>query len=340
MSQEIFQDILRGFRDMLILAMDIGKTKTLAILVDEKGDIHGRALSGPSGMWLNKEKIMKNVKQAIEDCLARKRISIEQVDIVSISWADLDTREDWQNAWNIIEQIGLERGRVIIEHDVVSAYYTVTWGKPGVAVIAGTGSIAYGVNKYGEKMIASGWGWLIGDEGSAYWIAIRALNAVSRAYDGRGEQTLLTDKVKKYFLTEEKTEILTKIYKEMKGDPTEIAKMAKIVDEAAAEGDKIAVKILSEAGRELAECVLAIARGLRMENDDIIVGGVGGVFRSKIVNETFNKILRIKLPNARIRGPFIGDTPIIGPIIIALKKRNVPITTGFIDKIMKNIKQE
>jgi N-acetylglucosamine kinase-like BadF-type ATPase len=325
---------------MLILAMDIGKTKTLAVLVDEGGNVYGRALSGPSGMWLMEERVVKNVRQAIEGCLAYEGIKHEQVDVISISWADLDTREDWQNAWNVVKKIGLQSERVIIEHDVVSAYYTVTWGEPGVAVIAGTGSIAYGVNKYGEKMIASGWGWLIGDEGSAYWIAIRALNAVSRAYDGRGEQTLLTDKVKKVFFDGGKTEILTKIYKEMKGDPTEIAKMAKIVDEAAAEGDKIAVKILSEAGRELAECVLAIARGLRMENDDIIVGGVGGVFRSKIVNETFNKILRIKLPNARIRGPFIGDTPIIGPIIIALKKRDMPITTGFIDKIMKNIEQE
>jgi len=287
---------------MKILAIDIGKTKTFAIITDEKGNVQTKSVSGPSGAWLEENVIIKNVREAIESCLSKTGLNLSELDLISISWSDLDTKQDWVNAWKIVEKIGLIREKVIVEHDAVAAYYAVTWGEPGIAVIAGTGSIAYGINKRGERMRASGWGWLIGDEGSAYWIAVKALNAISRAYDGRGEKTLLTEKVKKRLSIREELEIMIKIYKEMQCDITEISKIAEIVDEAATEGDKVALDILKEAGKELALCVTSIAKRLKMENDKIIVGGVGSVFKCKTVNNTFNEILKLKLPNAKIRG--------------------------------------
>jgi N-acetylglucosamine kinase-like BadF-type ATPase len=322
---------------MKILAMDIGKTKTFAVLVDENGGVHAKAVSGPSGAWLEEEVIIKNVCEAIEGCLSKAGLRKDELDLVSIGWSDLDTRRDWENAWKIVEKIGLRREKTIVEHDAVTAYYAVTLGEPGVAVIAGTGSIAYGVNRYGERMRSSGWGWLIGDEGSAYWIAVRALNAVSRAYDGRGEETALTGKLKKYFSIEEELEIMTKVYKEMRCNITEISKIAEIVDEAALEGDRVAKDILKEAGRELASCALSIARRLRMEDDDIVVGGVGSVFKSKTVNSTFNKTLRMKLPNARIREPLTGQVAIWGPIAVALKRQGLHITANLMKKILEGV---
>jgi len=94
---------------------------------------------------------------------------------------------------------------------------------------------------------------------------------------------------------------------------------------------------LSEDGEELAECILAIAKRLNMEKDDIVVGGVGSVFKSKRVNETFNRILNMKLPNARIRGPFTGQMAILGPTIIALKRHGLSIRTDIVGKILGKI---
>ncbi|MCD6536670.1 MAG: hypothetical protein J7K49_06560 [Thaumarchaeota archaeon] len=324
---------------MRILVMDIGKTKTFAIIIDEAGQVYAKAVTGPSGMWLKEETIVKNVREAIRECLSKGNLSLDELDLISISWADLDTKADWENAWRIAEKLGLRKEKTIIEHDAVAAYYAVTWGKPGIAMIAGTGSIGFGINKRGERARSGGWGWIIGDEGSAYWIAIKALNAVSRAYDGRGEKTILSKKLKEYFSIENELEILTKIYKEMGGEVKEIAKIAKIVDEAANEGDIIARRIMEEAGKELALCVLSIAKRLNMEKDEIIVGGIGGVYKSKHVRRVFHKLLEENLPNAEIREPLTGYTPILGPIIIAFKKLNIPLSEERVESILASLSE-
>ncbi|MBS7660212.1 hypothetical protein KEJ28_06005, partial [Candidatus Bathyarchaeota archaeon] len=132
-------------------------------------------------------------------------------------------------------------------------------------------------------------------------MAVKALNAISRAYDGRGEKTILSKMVSEYFGVKNELEILDKVYKELRGDPTEISRIAKIVDEAAHKGDKVAENILEEAGRELALTALCIIKGLGMENEKIIVGGLGSVFKSKIVKENFIKTIREKAPNIRIK---------------------------------------
>lgn len=322
---------------MAILCMDIGKTKTLAIVLDYNGNILGKCSTGPSGMWLKEEVVIKNVKEAIEKCLSISNIKLEDIDLISISWADLDTPKDWENAWKVVEKIGIEKNKVLIEHDAVAAYYAITWGEPGAAVIAGTGSIAFGVNSRGQCMRSSGWGWIVGDEGSAYWIAVKALNAVSKAYDGRGRETLLSKMIMEYFNVENELDILHKIYKELNGDPTEISKLAKIVDKAACEGDDVAREILEEAGNELALAIACIVKRLGMEGERIIVGGLGGVFRSNIVKESFMHAIKEFVPNAVIRDPLIGDKAILGPIIIAYRRLGFKISEESIRSILNKL---
>ncbi|MEM3716174.1 MAG: BadF/BadG/BcrA/BcrD ATPase family protein, partial [Candidatus Bathyarchaeia archaeon] len=111
---------------MLILCMDIGKTKTLAVIINEKGDVLGKFISGPSGMWLKEEVVVRNIREAIDGCLSASRLSLRDIDLISISWADLDTPKDWENAWRVIGKIGIERDRVLVEHDALAAYYAVT----------------------------------------------------------------------------------------------------------------------------------------------------------------------------------------------------------------------
>ncbi|MEM2718826.1 MAG: BadF/BadG/BcrA/BcrD ATPase family protein [Candidatus Bathyarchaeia archaeon] len=323
---------------MFILCMDIGKTKTLAVILNERGDVLGKFISGPSGMWLKEETVIRNIREAIDGCLSASRLSLKDISLISISWADLDTPRDWENAWKVIEKIGVERDKVLIEHDAVAAYYAVTFGEAGVAVIAGTGSIGFGINSRGERMRSSGWGWLIGDEGSAYWIAVKALNAISRAYDGRGEKTILSKMISDYFGVENELEILNKVYKDLGCDPTEVSKIARIVDEAASRGDKVAKNILEDAGRELALAALCIIRGLKMEDEKIIVGGLGGVFRSKIVKDTFIRTVKEGAPKAIVKEPLVEEEPILGPIIMAFRKIGLKFSEEDLKSILKSMR--
>src|ERR1700733_7704143 len=83
---------------------------------------------------------------------------------------------------------------------------------PGIVVIAGTGSIAYGRNAGGEAARAGGWGHMIGDEGSGYWIGREALAAVMRGADGRGPETGLTAEILAHFDVEDVSRLPRIVY--------------------------------------------------------------------------------------------------------------------------------
>src|SRR5207247_10758037 len=86
----------------------------------------------------------------------------------------------------------LDLDRVVIENDAVASLVGGIGRRVGVVTVAGTGSIAFGMNARGERRRAGGWGYLLGDEGSGYAIRLAGLRAVCRAHDGRGSATALT----------------------------------------------------------------------------------------------------------------------------------------------------
>jgi N-acetylglucosamine kinase-like BadF-type ATPase len=147
---------------------------------------------------------------------------------------------------------GVFRVEPLIIPDFVTAYYAVTLGDPGVAVIAGTGSIAYGRNSRRVDARAGGWGWFGDDEGSAIWIAMRAIDASGRFFDGRGPYTLIAQKILDFFKVKDPLQLIDVVYSLIKEDIGELGKLAVLVDEAAEEGDQLATEILRSGGRELA----------------------------------------------------------------------------------------
>ncbi len=324
---------------MNFIVVDAGKTKTVAILLNEKGEILGKSIEGPAGVWLGEKTAFNNLRNAINNCITSANLDLGSITSIVISWADLDTRRDWELARKIIHRLKLpSKIKVIIEHDAVAAFYAVTHGEPGVAVIAGTGSIAFGMNSKGERARASGWGWIIGDEGSAYWIAKESLNAASRAYDSRGEETMLIEEFKNFFNVDDLLEIAFVIHHKIGNDPAEISKLATITDKVAMKGDPVARRIMLKAGEELALSGIAVAKKLGMESEDILIGGVGSVFKSTLVSNAFKETINKFLPNAYVKKPLIGLEPIKGPLIIALTKLNINLDEKTIKNILKNIK--
>ncbi len=141
----------------------------------------------------------------------------------------------------------------------------------GVALIAGTGAISFGKSPHGERSRAGGWGYLVGDEGSAYDIAREGLRAVLRASDGRGASTRLVDAVLSHFRIDRASALVPAVYRHNAGEagaspirPDQLAALAPLVTQTAAEGDAVAQGIVQRAGHELALNVLAVARHLRL----------------------------------------------------------------------------
>lgn len=160
--------------------------------------------------------------------------------------------------------------RLAGDHEI--ALHGAHSGGPGLALIAGTGSICCGKNDRGEAVRAGGWGHLIDDGGSGYALGRDLLSAVVRQWDGRGEETALTRLLLARLEIETPQELVACVYG---GDKSRVASLAPLVGQAAAQGDRTALDIYARNGAELGELVLAAAKRLGMETGEVaLLGGL------------------------------------------------------------------
>jgi N-acetylglucosamine kinase-like BadF-type ATPase len=146
----------------------------------------------------------------------------------------------------------------------------------GLAVVAGTGSIAHGLTPDGRTARAGGWGHLLGDEGSAYWLAVAGLRAVAAAADGDGPQTCLTPRLLGALGLTEPQDLIPTVYADGY-DRAALAALAPLVLSAAAE-DAVAAEIVDGATRALAGAAAAVARRLGWVGAAVPLALGGGVF--------------------------------------------------------------
>ncbi|MFG3341897.1 BadF/BadG/BcrA/BcrD ATPase family protein [Glycomyces sp. NPDC048151] len=189
---------------------------------------------------------------------------------------------------------------VHIAHDSVTAFLGALGDGRGAVVASGTGVVTLAVGR-NEVARVDGWGHLIGDAGSGFWIGRAGLDAVMRAHDGRGGPTALTGLVAADFPDIERA------YLELQADPDRVrrtAGYARAVTAAAAEGDAVASAILAAAGRELA---LSAVAGLRRvgEAERPRVRGIGGVFTAPPLAAAFTDAVQEALPGAEVA---VGET--------------------------------
>ena len=150
----------------------------------------------------------------------------------------------------------------------------------GLATIAGTGAIAYGRNSQGRVARASGWGYLLGDEGSAYDIGRQGLRAVVRAADGRSPQTQLTEAVCDYFGLDKIEDLVESVY-QPGWRAKDVARLAPVVDRVASVGDEVALQILDEAAVELALASRTVYRQLFPDDAAVELVTLGGTWQSQ-----------------------------------------------------------
>ena len=151
--------------------------------------------------------------------------------------------------------------QVLVTHDALPVLAAGTPDGVGVAVISGTGSLAFGRNAAGQTARAGGWGYLIGDEGSGYAIARQALQAAARAWDGRGPQTALSERLLAELGLAQPSELVHAVYGRQQ-DRHWLAGLARVAVEAADAGDPIACRIIDEAAADLAAMCVAVAKQL------------------------------------------------------------------------------
>ncbi len=184
----------------------------------------------------------------------------------------------------------------------------------GIALISGTGSMAWGRTADGTPARCGGWGHLLGDEASGYWIARRGLQAACRAVDGRGASTQLVAAFTEYFKLDEWSEVVTKIYS-ADFQRSDLAALTPIVA-SLAEIDPVAAGILDEAADELVSMIYVTARRLGLNGIDYVVGLAGGTLTEspKLVAQLKSKLSTLQPPTPALR---IVREPVDGALILA-----------------------
>jgi glucosamine kinase len=188
---------------------------------------------------------------------------------------------------------------VFLAHDSVTSYLGSLGDTLGAVIAVGTGVVTLAVGEHDVARI-DGWGYLIADAGSGYWIGRAALDAVMRDYDGRGPATALTAAVRAEFPN------LETLYLELQGDPARVSRIASWsrAVTALAPTDAVAAAICDATAAELVHSVrTGLQRVGQADGVAPVVGGLGGVLRAPEIASRFERDLRTFWPAIDLRFP-------------------------------------
>jgi len=317
-----------------VLGIDGGGTKTVALAADLRGNVLGRGTSGASNyQTVGLDRAVAALKEASERAAADAGVTTHRFEVACLGLAGVGRETDRALLLPTIKKLELA-DRIILEHDAAIALAGATACQPGVVVLAGTGAMAFGMNQSGEKRRAGGWGNMLGDEGSAYYIGRRALAAACRAYDGRGPETALVSKLMEDLSLDHFTDIVKKIYNK-EASPQKIASLAPLVSQLAKAGDDVATGILRDAAEELALAANAVIRGLGMEDEEFHVAASGSVFKAgEPLVIPFSESVKSIAPRAEITSPRFE--PAIGAVFLALQEAGVELSDEILSRVMDN----
>lgn len=300
---------------LYVLGIDAGGTKTVCQLADERGNVIAESRStGANLQAVGELEVEKVLHQVMEDAIGDRRIV---PDAICLGIAGVDRPDDAVVVTGIMKRIGY-KARVVVVNDALVALEAGAPGQSGVVIISGTGSICYGRNDSGMAARSGGWGYVLGDEGSGYWIGRAALRAVLRAADQRGKETALTPLLLNHFGVNRPQGLIHEVY-HTNLKPAAIGALAQCVHQAFTQGDEVAVGILRGAANELEASAMSVARRLGLVAHRFPFILAGGIFKAvPWLSEELSRRLPIVSPGSTVR--LLDREPATGAVLLALQE--------------------
>ena len=321
-----------------LLAIDGGQTSTKAMLATLEGEVLGSGLGGPCVRFDEAggyERNRASIGAAVGSACAAAGVHPPSVVACGLGLTGFHTGG--------VELPLIERAtgdaigydRIAAVGDYVTNLLGASAGAPGVAIIAGGGSVAYGIAAAGREARAGAFGWLLGDEGSAYALGHQALIAAARASDGRGPATLLTAEVCRAFGVSAAWDLIHVVYRpEFTRD--RVSALAPAVSRAARAGDVVALDLLTTAGHDLANAALAVIRALYAPGTPVPVFPTGGVFlAAELVLAPLRTRLAEGWPAATIAEP--AFSPTVGALILARRTAGCEVGVDWLSTVSGSI---
>jgi len=302
-----------------ILGVDGGGSKTTVQIADTSGKVISQAVSGSSSYKsVGINRAIGNLNTAVFDAVKKLKVTRDIYFISScFGFAGNDAGEDSKTYRKIVFNDKLNsylnpKGTIIC-NDTRIGLESGSESKNKIIIIAGAGSNCFGINEDGKQAGASGWDFILADEGSGYSVGLKALKAIVKAYDGRGEKTLLSKTILEELNLNEIPDLIKWAYGGL-FSKDKISALAETVSNTAKMGDKVSIDILAEEAEEAAISVITVAQKLGFKDKDFDLVFVGGLFRCR---KRFKNVLISKL---RKSFPGINFIPLVAnPVEGAIK---------------------
>ncbi|GBE91804.1 N-acetylglucosamine kinase [Nostoc cycadae] len=313
-----------------VLGIDGGGSKTVCILMDDSRQVLGHAEAGASNYQsIGVEAALKSIHSAINAAAneALKFTNIIKISAICLGLAGIGRSGDIEVVKNMVQELqnsqflpitwDLQPANIVICHDALIALVGGVGHDVGIVVAAGTGSITFGRNQQGETKRVGGWGYILGDEGSAYKIAVAGMQAALKSYDGREIQTSLVQDFKQHLGFQSIEELIEVIYRRGWG-VKEIASLAPIVDLAAASGDKLANSVIDDAVKELVKATSTVINTIFSPDSAFEIVTTGSVWQGKSqIHERFTTAIVNQFPHVKVMFP--RYEPAYGAGLLALQ---------------------
>jgi N-acetylglucosamine kinase-like BadF-type ATPase len=246
-----------------VVGVDGGGTSLRAVVATRDLEVVGSShTAGANPSVLGRTEAAQRIIAAVREALADAGVPPEAVAAAALGIAGAAASHSAEWLCQVARQ-ALPTARVVPSADYEIALAGANGRLEGVLISAGTGSVAYGVNPQGRSALAGGWGYLLGDEGSGYWLGREGLRALTLAQDGRGPGTVLQESLPEALgLALDRTALIRWLYADPTSRVGEIAALAPAVLAAADRGDGVAADIVGRAARHLAGLGRAVAARL------------------------------------------------------------------------------
>lgn len=277
------------------IGIDGGGSKTIFAIANEDGNILGTVKAGSAFYkQIGEDGVLELLRKGIEEvCDFAEGDSTE---IASICFGMPAWGESPVNDKIMEEKIlsAFPEWNIHIVNDCEVGWAGSLLVQPGINIVAGTGSIAFGKNEYGETARCGGWSEWFSDEGSGYWLGMKCVQLFSRQADGRDECGPLYEIVKQELNLSVDEEIIDLFETEYLHKRDKIASLQRLLLKAANEGDRYAVAAYEGAAKELFDLINGVKKKI-FANTSCMVSYSGGIFNvGDLIKKPLIKLLQDK----------------------------------------------
>ncbi len=319
-----------------VLGVDGGSSKTHALLVSETGEVLGFGQAGGSNhQFHGLENSMHEISGAVHAALEQAALKPEDVELGCYCLSGADLPQDFTLLENAVNDLRFSR-RVTIKNDTMAALRAGLTRPWGVVVVCGSGFNAAGRSPSGEELVLPGLGPISGDWGGGGDLSLEMIRQIARAWDGRGQATMLTELVLQAWQLESVEALIGKLYRE-EIDQQSFLNLVPMLFQAVEAGDDVARKLVVRLGTEVGVTALALIRRLEMMETYVEVVLAGGVYKGEgsLLIDTIRKVVHDEVPDAKIVRPHYE--PVVGAALLALDAMDIHLRQTHIETLERSL---